>query len=641
MNNLKKNRSKFTLTIFISVCVMNFFLFLDRGIIPGAAQEFNAFISTTLDTSSPDVYLGLLQSSFIIGFVVGSIVFGRLIHHYGRFYITVAGCVLWLLAVTFAGISKSFNSYQFLAFTRSISGFGEAGMQCVVPPWIEKEAPKSLKGLWLSLFYTAVPVGTAAGYAFSSIIAKELGWQWCFFIEGITMTPFVIYIYSISSYYPCERYENDSEDPIEDVNSSLLPSTASNDDLEHDLEGTEYNSLHDRNDNKISTSIRKSKDELINNDNISNKSNIVNPPTLYEELVFILSRPVYVSLILGYAAQSGALIGFSTFGSSFMLALGYFDSESDSSTVTGALISIAGMIGTPVGGWLIDQYTNNLTKSKSPSRSNSFNDGKKEMIIQGEYVIVDENDETKGYEHNEDDYKTRKQQNLTINDDNKETNRLKIINVSKVLIIGSLVGGTLLVLLFFVYNEGLFLFMLTIGCCLIFITIPGINLAVMLSIPPDNRALGVGIMCVVLHMFGDVPSPIIVGYLKDILAPKCVPDNGDDTISSSPECRSQGDSIRICILLVTLWFLWTVFFFSITYVLALANVQSMFRKNSSAPYDKSKSCLSIIHQCFGMQDKHELLWRRRKHSQSSSYRNSVTLPTIIEDENDHEQENKR
>jgi len=66
---------------------VNLLNFMDRGVIPGASKEFDKFISDNTETDSPDVYLGLLQSSFIVGLLVGSLTFGHMIHYYGRFFL--------------------------------------------------------------------------------------------------------------------------------------------------------------------------------------------------------------------------------------------------------------------------------------------------------------------------------------------------------------------------------------------------------------------------------------------------------------------------------------------------------------------------------------------------------------------------
>lgn len=57
--------------LFSLISAVNLLNYIDRGIIPGATIEINDFIQSDLDTDKPDVYLGLLQSSFIIGFMAG------------------------------------------------------------------------------------------------------------------------------------------------------------------------------------------------------------------------------------------------------------------------------------------------------------------------------------------------------------------------------------------------------------------------------------------------------------------------------------------------------------------------------------------------------------------------------------------
>ena len=38
----------------------------------------------------------------------------------------------------------------------------------------------------------------------------------------------------------------------------------------------------------------------------------------------------------------------------------------------------------------------------------------------------------------------------------------------------------------------------------------------------ENQSFGLAMMVVFMHALGDVPSPVIVGLIKDTLAPGCV-----------------------------------------------------------------------------------------------------------------------
>jgi len=119
--------------LFVVFTMANVLLYIDRGIVPGATNEFNAFIKSNVDTATPSVFLGLLQSAFIVGLAIGSSVFGHMVHYHGRFYLTGLGCSIWLLAVLLSGLARYADSYAFLVLARMLSGVGEASLQvCVI-----------------------------------------------------------------------------------------------------------------------------------------------------------------------------------------------------------------------------------------------------------------------------------------------------------------------------------------------------------------------------------------------------------------------------------------------------------------------------------------------------------------------------
>jgi hypothetical protein len=77
---------------------------------------------------------------------------------------------------------------------------------------------------------------------------------------------------------------------------------------------------------------------------------------------------------------------------------------------------------------------------------------------------------------------------------------------------------------------------------------------------------------VFLHALGDVPSPILVGLLKDSLAPGCNSADDDQAtddgnIAASDSCRHDAHGLRVTMLITTLWLTWTSFFFFLAYFL--------------------------------------------------------------------------
>lgn len=59
----------------------------------------------------------------------------------------------------------------------------------------DDNAPPEKKTLWLACLFLAVPVGYAAGYGYGGIIAPTLGWRAAFVLEGLLMSPFVLFCF--------------------------------------------------------------------------------------------------------------------------------------------------------------------------------------------------------------------------------------------------------------------------------------------------------------------------------------------------------------------------------------------------------------------------------------------------------------
>jgi hypothetical protein len=189
-------------------------------------------------------------------------------------------------------------------------------------------------------------------------------------------------------------------------------------------------------------------------------------PTVWEEVKAVCKFPCYVYIVAGYTAQTGALIGLSTFGSAFIMGLDYFDSEVQSSTCFGAVVSVAGIIGFPLGGFILDYYSG---KSKN----------------------------LRGHTH------------------------LELIRATVLMIWTSIFGAILFSSVYLVRSKALFLILLFFGCLAIFVCSSAIVIALMLSVPVENRAIAIAFCSIVIHMLGDVPSPIIVGKHKPYIIRCC------------------------------------------------------------------------------------------------------------------------
>jgi len=523
---------------------INLLNFMDRGIIPGSTVEFNHFIKDTTHTSSPDILLGLLQSSFVVGFVVGSVLFGHMVHYYDKFTLIRMGMSIWIVAVLFSGVAYYTNSYEFLIIVRMFSGFGEASLQCTAPPWIQEHASPKFRGIWLSIYYTSNPLGTALGYAYSSTISNSSSWQWAFFGEVFIMSPILIYLFQLNE----EKLRINTLDPTTSTTTTTTITTSSKDNLQQEL--SPVPPINNNNPGEVSEGeVESDSIHLLKDHNPQNK------PTLYQELLTICQTPIYLALILGNAAQTATIMGLATFGSAFMMGLGYFDSESEASTMFGIYVSLAGVLGTPIGGYIVDQLAkpymqpdNNSTNSNDNSNDNSNN-----------------NNNSNSANNNND----KNNSNNTLTHIVGKNIFLFLSQIFLVIAWGSLLGTFLLCIVYLVYDKNAYLALITIGCLFIFLTNVGIYMGFMISVPLIHRSFAVAFGAIIGHVLGDVPSPVIAGWLKDYLAPDCVTSADDDTASSnvltSDACRDEGDRIRLCFFLISVWMAWAAVCFGVGY----------------------------------------------------------------------------
>jgi MFS family permease len=541
-------------TAFVLFTWLNLLIFVDRGIIPGSTVEFNQFIVATTGTHQSDVLLGLLQSSFVVGLVGGAVLFGHFAHRYDPFFLTGVGISVWAVAGICAGLSYYVRSYGLLLVARVVSGLGEASLLCNIPPWIQTHAPKGQQGAWLGLFYTAIPVGTAFGYAYSAALATSVGWPVAFFVEVATVAPVVAVVFTMSN----DSLPSSTPSTTTSDTTSLLAAAAS------------------KNPPAAATAATAAAPAT---------ASPRHHATLTEELTAILSSPVYVCYCLASAAQAAVLIGLSTFGSALLLGLGYFDDEATASSVFGVLISIAGILATPLGGWLVDALQRTArhpstaasgsrsgvtvprTSLRSPRRrdadSSAVDTRDRDDVIIVPPVVGD-------FEAIETDTDTDTDGAAVAAHPTVEDMQL-LAQVSMAMYWATWLSAVLFSVVVFCETRASFLAVLTLAAACCFVTNAGVALGQIASVPRRFQSFALAIAALVLHVLGDVPSPIVAGLVKDAFAPACVApaDGGGDGAASatSVACRAEGSGQRWFVLVVSLWLFWAVFWFGAAWII--------------------------------------------------------------------------
>ncbi|EQC29351.1 hypothetical protein SDRG_12815 [Saprolegnia diclina VS20] len=288
--------------VLVMLCAINFLNFFDRGLIPGAPIEFQAFVQSAHNVSSShvSVYIGLLQTSFIGSLSVFVCVFGYLSRTQRPFFLTALGLSVWLLALVCCALAKPLNSFYVLLVGRLISGIGEASFQATAPAFIDAFAPPAKRTLWLGAFFALVAVGEAIGFSVSALLAASVGWDVGYYLTAILALPLVHACYHFVPHELNKPTLSPDCPPNED---SLLPSAT-----------TSY----------------------------------------WRTTWQVLCNPIFVTATLGWAAYAFTIGGLSTFAPALFIGLGVLD-VSLASTAMGGIVVVSSLTGALLGGYLLDR----------------------------------------------------------------------------------------------------------------------------------------------------------------------------------------------------------------------------------------------------------------------------------------------
>ncbi|XP_048270706.1 protein spinster isoform X2 [Bombus affinis] len=158
------------------LCFVNLINYMDRFTVAGVLTEIKHDFKITNDKS------GLLQTAFILSYMVFAPLFGYLGDRYNRKVIMSSGVFLWCLTTFIGSYMKTFG--WFLLF-RALVGIGEASYSTIAPTIISDLFVKDVRSKMLALFYFAIPVGSGLGYIIGGEAARATGaWQW-----GLRITP--------------------------------------------------------------------------------------------------------------------------------------------------------------------------------------------------------------------------------------------------------------------------------------------------------------------------------------------------------------------------------------------------------------------------------------------------------------------
>lgn len=275
-------------------------------------------------------------------------------------------------------------------------------------------------------------------------------------------------------------------------------------------------------------------------------------------MIIIFEHEYLSSLIFSmiFVAQAAPMAAWYTFGSPILMNLGFYEDEVSSSTAFGILMSMAGLIGTPLGGYLLDLI----------DPGGYFDSDRKHMYVyyrRQPFLHTTEEVEF-GESYNEPD--TRQQSDKTSYGSNKF--QLSTVKYNLYLLVqracALLYWLSLLIFLCFVLavftdNKGLFLFLITLAFTLCHATSASILISQSIELKHCYQGIASEISLLFLHSLGDLPATIVTGLLKNHYAPDCGLD------ATGRECRQESGDLRWVVFHMGLWSIGAVAFFALAW----------------------------------------------------------------------------
>jgi MFS family permease len=154
---------------------LNLLDYLDRQLLAAVSSRIKEEMSLT------DTQVGMLPTAFMWGYFLTSPLFGYLGDRWPRRWLVAAGVFVWSLGTLASGHVSTFAS---LIIFRVLVGFGEASFGTIAPGWIADLFPPARRNNAVSIFYIAIPVGSAIGYILGSKLAELYGWRSAFLWAG-------------------------------------------------------------------------------------------------------------------------------------------------------------------------------------------------------------------------------------------------------------------------------------------------------------------------------------------------------------------------------------------------------------------------------------------------------------------------
>ncbi len=187
-SSVARRTGRYAAYVFWLMFLINFLNYLDRWIFTGLS-----FI-VQQDLKIDDFRVGLLNSAFLLVYVVLAMPLGFLADRVSRRSIVAAGVAVWSLATAFTGLVTSYGP---LFATRALLGVGEASYYPAGTPMLAAYYPPSRRARILARWGVGSLIGAAAGFLLAAPFAHSGTWRAAFFFTGLPGLVFALLVWRV------------------------------------------------------------------------------------------------------------------------------------------------------------------------------------------------------------------------------------------------------------------------------------------------------------------------------------------------------------------------------------------------------------------------------------------------------------
>ncbi|KAI7688540.1 hypothetical protein SSS_01627 [Sarcoptes scabiei] len=284
------SHSYYIVAVLVAINLLNY---MDRFTIAGVLVEVQEYFDINAATA------GLLQTSFIVSYMVFSPLFGFLGDRFSRKLIVILGVLFWSIVTLSSSFVRPHHTILFFLF-RALVGIGEASYATVAPTLIADLFIGSQRSTMLAIFYFAIPVGSGLGYI-TGISMKNIFGHWTY---ALRFTPILGMISVIGFMFVKEP-------------------------IRGEIEQTREHSSRESN-----TQIRNVRSLL---------------QSIKQDILYLISIPTYIYCTLGFTCVCFSVGSLAWWAPTFMQTANSDSSQAKVGLIFGIIACVGGLVGVLIG----------------------------------------------------------------------------------------------------------------------------------------------------------------------------------------------------------------------------------------------------------------------------------------------------